>query len=331
MSEGHKYYKLEHRINTIKQVAEIGDSDVIRCGIVSLNEIVGIKKGYPIFLGGAPHAGKTEFGKQMMMNLAQKFNWKWFCYLGEEGTIEAAYLDLMHKYLGKPYQWATEAEKVRAEYFINEHFIIANDDLDYMVTGFYDAAAECEREFGITFDGTFFDPFNDLEEELVRFNGREDKFLAYALKQVRVSSKKNKRVDMVVNHIADIKAIQDKDSGQFYMRAALPNEWSGGRTWWRRAFLMLLVYRPPTFLKDENGRPYEENETLIYCQKAKPKGIAKLGRRSIFWDWKKNQFYSYDGGQVYGMNEGMEYKPNTIQPAKDWTESNKNEDIDVPF
>ena len=317
----HKYYKLEQRISQIKAVSEIGNSDVIKCGLASLDEIVGLKKGFPVFIGGAPHAGKTEFGMEILLNLSITKKYKWFCYLGEGGTIENIFLDLLHKYLGKPYSWATEPEKIGAEYFINEHFVIANDDLDYMING-------------ITFDGTFFDPFNDIEEELIKFNGREDKFLAYALKQVRISSKKNKRLDFVINHIADIKAIQDKESGEFYMRAALPNEWSGGRTWWRRAFLMLLVYRPPVFLKDANGQPYKDNETHIYCQKAKPKGIAKIGRKSIYWDWKRNRFYSYDdyGQLLYSCetNENAIKQPK-LQPSEDWTESKKETIEEMPF
>lgn len=332
-----KYYQLSSKINEIKVVSEIGNSDVIRCGLTVLDEIVGFKKGFPVFIGGAPHSGKTEIGLEWLINLSIKRNYKWFCYLGEGGNVEDVFLELLHKYLQKPYKWADEKEKLKAEYFINEHFVIANEDLDFMISGFYDAAEEAEKELGIKFDGTFFDPFNDIEEELLKFNGREDKFLAYALKEVRKSSKKNKRIDFVVNHIADVKAIQDKDSGNFYMRAALPNEWSGGRTWWRRAFLMILVYRPPVFLKDVNGMPFAENETHIYCQKAKPKGIAKMGRRSVFWDWKRNRFYCYEGSQqLYSCETMNDFIPNSIsqskmQPSPDWTESRKEEPFEMPF
>ncbi len=290
------YFTLSQKIQQVKIVAEVGNKDVIRCGIESLNEIIGFKKGFPVFVGGAPHAGKTEFGLECLLNLSIQKGFKWFCYLGEGGTTENIFLDLLHKYLQKPYTYATEQEKVKAEYFIDKHFVIANEDVDFMISGFYEAVKQAEDELGITFDGTFFDPFNDLEEELVKFNGREDKFLAYALKEVRKSSKKNKRIDFVVTHVADVKAITDKE-GNRYMPAALPNEWSGGRTWWRRAFMMILVYRPPVFLCDENGRNYQENETLIYCQKAKPKGVGKLGKRSIFWDWKKNRYYCNVNGQ----------------------------------
>lgn len=300
-----KYFQLHEKIDTVKKVSQVGNTDVIRCGLKSLDEIVGFKKGFPVFIGGAPHAGKTEIGLEFLVRLSISKGYKWFCYLGEGGSIENVFLEIMHKYLEKPYSFATDKEKFSAEAFVNQCFVIANDDLDFMIEGFYGAALEAEEELGIKFDGTFFDPFNDVEEDLVSFGGREDKFLAYALKQVRISSKQNKRIDFIVNHIADVKAIQDKDTGNFYMRPAMPNEWAGGRTWWRRAFLMLLVYRPPVFLKDEFGKPFAENETHIYCQKAKPKGIAKLGRRSVFWDWKKNRYYCEGDRQVADFTQPL--------------------------
>lgn len=308
-----KYFKLTQKRDEIRRISEIGNSDVVRCGLCSLNETVGFKKGYPVFIGGAPHSGKTEIGLEWLLNLSITKGWKHFCYLGEGGSPAECFNELLHKYLGKPYKNADEKERTNAEMFIDDHFIIANDDLDFMIGGFYETVLECEMALGIKFDTTFFDPFNDIEEELMKFANREDKFLAYALKQVRISSKKNKRVDFVVTHISDIKAIQDPKSKMFYMRPALPNEWAGGRTWWRRAFLMVLIYRPPVFMQDEHGMPPEENETWVYTQKAKPKGLSRLGKRSVFFDRDKNQYYAKNknGQQLYSCQsiEDITYKP----------------------
>lgn len=326
-----RYYKFSDKQSDVRRFSEIGNTDVIRCGLVALDEIIGFKKGFPVFIGGAPHSGKTEMGVEWMVNLSIKRGFKWFGYFGEGGSVEAVFLEIMHKYLGKPYSFATESEKVQAEYFADQHFIIANDDLDYMIGGFYDAVSDAELEYNIKFDGTFFDPFNDIEEELLKFNGREDKFLAYALKEVRKSSKKNKRIDFVVNHIAGIKPMIDQETKNRYFPPALQDEWAGGRTWWRRAFLMVLIYRPPAFLKDANGKNFEPNETHVICQKAKPKGIAKLGQVSVFWDWKKNRYYCYEGNQQLYSCETIESINKDIKsvlsPSKDFTQSIKGEDL----
>ncbi|MEO6901589.1 MAG: hypothetical protein ABI241_00720 [Bacteroidia bacterium] len=288
-----EFIRLTQKINEIKKFAETGLSDLKSTGIASLEGNMAIKKGYPIFIGGAPHSGKTEFTFEILVNLSIQYGWKHFVYCGEGGNVEHIYYELLHKHIQKPYKYATESEKINSEYFINEHFIVCNHDLDFTIDEFYKAVEKTEKALNIKFDTTVFDPFNDIKDETELFGGREDKYLAYALKKVRISSKMNNRVDILVNHIADIRAIVH-ESGNRYMPPAMPNEWAGGRTWWRRGFLMLLVYRPPIFFKDLDGNPPTENETHIYVQKAKPKGVAKLGVSKIFWDWKKNRYYSYN-------------------------------------
>lgn len=319
------FFKLSSKINELKKFAEIGLDDIKKTGLAVLDDFIGLKKGYPVFIAGSPHAGKTEFTFEVLLNTSILYDWKHLIYCGEGGNIEHIYNELVHKYLEKPYKWANEKEKLQAEYFIDEHFIVVNHDNDYTIEEFYSMVEKVEKVLNLKFDTTVFDPFNDIKDETDKFGGREDKYLAHALKQVRISSKRNNRIDIIVNHIADIRAVTDKD-GNRYMPAAMPNEWAGGRTWWRRGFLMLLVYRPATFLKDANGMNYAENETHIYVQKAKPKGIAKMGMKSIFWDWKKNRYYCFtDGNQkLYSCEtlESISPKPlaeSKMQPNKDFT------------
>ena len=320
------YFTLKDKISDLKTFVESADTPLPKTGISALNGLISIKKGYPWFVGGAPFSGKTEFVFEILVNTSKMYGWKHFIYCGEGGNIEHIFNELIHKFLEKLYKFADEKEKIYAEMFINEHFIIADHDKDYTIDDFYDLVNKTEVELGIKFSTTMFDPFNDIEDESDKFGGRDDKFLAYALKKCRISSKLNDRVDILVNHIADVKATQDKDTGNWYMRPALPNEWAGGRTWWRRAFTMILIYRPPEWLKNEDGKNYEPNETLVIIQKAKPKGVGKLGRASIYWDWKKNRYYSYsESGQL--LYSCQEQTKKELLPNEEFFE-NKN---DLPF
>lgn len=291
------YFKLENKINELKHFAEHGLTDVKKTGISVLDGYFMLKKGYPLFIAGEPFSGKTEFCLEVQINTSILYNWKHFIYCGEGGNVEHIFSELCHKYLQKPYKYADEKERIKAEYFINEHFVIADHDKDYKVDDFLDLVQQAEDELKVKFDTTMFDPFNDMIDETDKFGGRDDKYLAWALKKIRKSSKVNNRIDILVNHTADVKPIQDKDTGRFYTRPALPSEWAGGKTWWRRAFTMIVIYRPPTFLKDSNGIEFKENETHVIIQKAKPKGIGKKGTISIFWDWKKNRYYCNVNGQ----------------------------------
>lgn len=288
---------------------ENGNEKGISSGWKTLDEILTFKKGYPVYIAGAPHSGKTEWTLELMLSLSVNQGYKWFVYSGEIGSIAELVAELCFKYIGKPYikresngttYQMNEGERASAEYFISKHFCFIDPEdpkssiKSFTVSEFYSLVEQAEKELGIIFDGTLIDPWNDVANEIKDYGGREDVWLADALLLCRTDAKKNKRINIIVNHIADIKAVFDKESGKRYLPVALPNEWAGGRTWWRRAYLMILIYRPPVFLNNEVGCPHEPNESQIIIQKAKPKGIAKIGSKSLYWDWKTNRYYEKD-------------------------------------
>jgi hypothetical protein len=307
-----KYYTLQSKRNEIRNISEKGLTGLLNSGIAALDILIKLKLGFPLFIAGFPFHGKSEVVMELLVNLSKLYGYKHFVYYAEGGDPEAIFLEIIHKLFGKPYKNLSESERIWAEQFVNEHFFLANIDEDYTIDDFHKLVDEVEHELNIKFQTTLFDPINDVKDEIEKFGGREDKYLAYALKKVRIASQKHNRIDILVNHVADVKTITDKE-GNRYTPPALPTEWAGGRTWHRRAFTMLLVYRPPTFLKDINGQPYLENETHVYVQKIKPKGLGKLGMARIFWDWKRNQYYSYtSSGQLLYSCEKIE----DLQPKK---------------
>lgn len=298
------YFKLTDVSVELFELRDKGVEKGESCGLVALDEYFTLKKGFPLFIAGAPFSGKTEFALEILLNASILYGWKHFIYVGEGGDVQNIFGELIHKHAQQPYIKTSpyaidDTQFLHSQMFILKHFVVANHDREFTVGEFYASVAEAEQEYGWKFDTTLFDPFNDIKEEVEGFGGREDKYLASALKTVRVDAKKNNRINILVNHIADVRAVQDQSTGRRYMPPALPNEWAGGRTWWRRAFTMLLVYRPPTFLNDENGAPYLDNETHIHVQKSKPKGIGRVTKTpvSIFFDWKKNRYYCNDSGQ----------------------------------
>lgn len=297
------YFKVTDVIQELEDLREGGLTKGDLCGLPALDDIFTLKKGYPLFVAGAPYSGKTEFILEVLVNTSIMYGWKHFIYVGEGGDVQNIFAELMHKYLQKPvsktsHYHADSTEYVHAQVWCYKHFVVANHDKEFTVGEFYACVMQAEIEYNMKFDTTLFDPFNDIKDESDLYGGREDKYLAAALKTVRIDAKRNNRINILINHIADVRAVVDKDTGNRYMPPALPNEWAGGRTWWRRAFTMLLIYRPPVWMNDASGQPFAENESHIYVQKSKPKGIGKTGMASIFWDWKKNRYWCFDkGGQ----------------------------------
>ena len=95
---------------------------------------------------------------------------------------------------------------------------------------------------------------------------------------------------------------------------------------------MLSDYRPVDIkgkpVNDENGEPYEKNETHVYVQKSKPKGIGAIGVVKLFYDWQKNNYYELDG--TYNKKYARKFEEAIIE--KEETAIKPNDDFDdAPF
>lgn len=347
-----KYFRARDRGDHLMALREQTASRGGFPGFDCLWDIFSLKRGYPLFIAGSPGAGKTEFTLELAIFTATNYGWRWFVNLGETGTVDEQIAELAYKIVGKPYRKKdgdkdsiyamTDAEAMNAHNIIDEYFVFCDVEnpessiSSLSIKQFYELADAAEREFDIKFTGTIFDPFNDADEHLESYGGREDKYLKDVLRLSRISAKKNDRIDILVNHIADIKWQMDKESGKRFTPPALPSEWAGGRTWHRRAFTMLLVYRPPIFLKNEHGEPYKPNETVIYNQKAKPKGSGKTGHCSLFWDWRRNRYYEDYHTGIYahlrGEGKGIAEIEMKVMPLVETKKTKeKHEDYVAPF
>lgn len=289
------YFKVHQKSSELNELRQNGCVRGENTGFKPLDEICSLKKGYPIFIAGAPHHGKTEVTIEMLLNTSVLHGWKHFVYLGENGEIEEVIAELCYKYIGKSFKSKsdyamTESERIQAEMFIDEHFVFVDDNEDMSLTDFYDLATKAELQYKIKFDTTLFDPFNDAIDESLKMGGIHH-WLNRELKLVRRISKKNNRIDILINHINGMPTAYDVETKKPYIRMALPTEWNGGTTWYRRGFLMILAYVPPPWLKDDDGVPYGENTTLLHIQKAKPKGVATYNKVArLTWDWKVNRY-----------------------------------------
>ena len=283
----------------------------VSTGFERLDEYFSIKKGYPITIAGEPYHGKSQFVKQLLVNLSKLHGYKHCIYLGEDGCVEEIILELGEIYLKKPLRdkdakgnqregVGDAFEREEAMSFVDKHFrIVSPDDADiptFDIVKFYEWVAAYEAEYQIKFDTTVIDPWNDLEQDVNSKQGREDLVIADALKLVRQSSKKNNRTDFVITHIAARWAKHRSERGHRYATPAEANELAGGQQWKRRSFQMLLVYRPPspdTLKLGQHKIETDAGETWLIVQKSKPKGVGKLGRCCLYYD-EKTQNYQED-------------------------------------
>lgn len=297
----------KHINGEIRKIKDKGKYfDLFSTGLSSVDGIFQGVKGFPLFIGGQVHHGKSEYSLELSVAWAKFNGFKFAVYLGESGKPEMAWIEIAQKYIGKSFFDFSEGDMIEVGQFIENHFTILHIE-DLTVKGFYDEVLEAEKLKGVKFDATLFDPFNDAKNGTSEHGGRTDIWLEEDLKLIRKQSQKYNRIDIVVFHVQEIKPIKDVDTGNWYIRNALPTEWAGGQVVHRRAFTQILIYKMPIWMKNEYGEPYGENMTMILNQKAKPKGSGRIGNVVIGWDYKKNRYYEL----VDGMKKFMLDKTNS--------------------
>jgi hypothetical protein len=304
--------------------------------------------GKTTYIGAAPASGKTEIWFEILINLSCKYEWNHIVYSPETGSAHEIYSELCYKFIGKPYvknkgYEMSEAELVKAENFINKHFIVIdpiNEDLT--LERFYELCDEIENLENKKFHTTMIDPWNELKEEFLPEDlGREDKYLSRILGKVSRNARKTQRHNCVITHVRD-QAPVTKDAKTFFPMPTA-RDMAGGQTWFRKGYNMLMIWRPPYGLVNENGRMYEENEVHIQVAKVKPKGTAKKGTFVLYLDTQRYQYYMIDnrGERVYANRKQFTYQheinTNKVDLTKIGMEVNHYyepkivEDDDMPF
>lgn len=279
-----------------------------------------VKLGCTTYIGAAPASGKTEFWFELLINLSCLHGWNHVIFSPETGDATDIYSELCHKYIGKKFikgqDEMTEAERVRAEYFINEHFFVIDPvDEDLTVESFYDLIDKMERDFEKTIHTTTIDPWNELTEDFKPNDlGREDKYLSRILGYARKNARKTNRHNCIITHVRD--QVPIKQDTIVYYPPASARDLAGGQVWFRKGLCVLTLWRPPSGLMNENGEPYAHNELQIRIAKSKPKGVSKNGVYTLFLDVEKYQYYYVDywGNRVYSerhKNESNNFTPLT--------------------
>jgi hypothetical protein len=292
-----------------------------------------IKEGCTTYIGAAPASGKTELWFEFLINLSCVYGWNHVVFSPETGSAAEIYAELCYKYIGKPYTIGenamTQGEQIRAEMFIDKHFIVVDPiDDDLTLQGYYDLVDEIERTQEIQIHTTTIDPWNELTEEYIQSDlGREDKYLSRILGIARKNARKTNRHNCIINHVRDQTPItKELFSGEqvTYFPPPSARDFAGGQVWFRKGLCVLIPWRPPYGLKDNDGSICEANEVHLKVAKSKPKGVSKNGTYKMFLDVERYQYYMIDwkGNRVYANRE-------PIKPIQ--TKLNYVKPDDVPF
>ena len=192
--------------------------------------------------------------------------------------------------------------------FVAKHFLVMDYEGDSAtVKDVLIQVEAAEREFSLKFNTVTIDPMNYLDFNEGKYS-RRDLAIAKDLDILVADARKNKRHNAIITHAKNQVLLTNKD-GQRYFDVVSPREILDGEQYFRKGFQMISTYRPLD-IKDEplpnnEGYPAEYNETHIWIQKSKPKGIGKKGMFKLFYDWKANRYYEKDehGREFFAWGE----------------------------
>lgn len=293
---------VNNKLTQLEVIRNRGKFDSVNLGFNSFNDNNQLlfSRGVPVYIGGEPHHGKSTITKELIMHLMQNHDFKVFGYFGEDGYGEDIIAEFSEVYIGMKYpklqpngsidNYAmTDAQKDEAHAFLSTRLFICEllDDEVFTMEYFYSDLDKAEEQLGFKFDSAVIDPIYDVEG----FEAKE-KMINKILSKFNKKCQKSKRVDILVNHVGEAYTIYDKERREYIRKPARSDQWLGGKNNARRAYLQLLIFRPmPIAVPMEHEELILDNESWLFVQKAKPKGIARIGKIKLYFDWKKNRYY----------------------------------------
>lgn len=305
MAKIKKYFRLDEVSKNIAELYEKGITRGVYLGFEGLHEYFTIKQSSTTYIYSQPFAGKSEFWFEIMMNLSEMYGYNHAIYSPESGDKSEIFAELVSKRVQKPFYknvkgHMTEQERLTAEGFIREHFIIIDpEDADMSIEDFFALVVEIEAEYGIKIHTTCCDPFNELKHDMSDENGARDLYIENRLGLIRRDARKHKRHNCIITHASDQgQPITDGMTGTRYYPPATPRQIAGGQAWFRKAMNLICVWRPPVGVVDtKTNEVFLENEAHIIIQKYKPKGVGKKGMAKIYYDEFKNRYYEIINGE----------------------------------
>ena len=294
------------------------------------NKFMSLKKGYPIFVGGAAGSGKSEFCLDLILNTSIMYGWKWLIVSPETGSDIDIINELIMK-LSKGYDISLkEQNPIEPKQYekiikwLHKHFRIIDknksggwkelmtSEYDLTIKNLFEVVDRLESDWDSPFDGILIDPFN----EMIDLGGNIAGMVKNELDLIINYTKRKNIVTILTNHANDKKEMMTKvnEKPVFWKPPVTKEEWAYGQQFARKGYQMILLYEQPHAFQVEGcneGNVYnmesvkhDYNHRQILVQKTKPKGVGRTGLFNMFYDRTMQRYYEVDS---LGMKKDIIY------------------------
>ena len=316
---GRRYKPMSEVMDGVVDFYEQGYKRGWEVGWDAANPAISLLRGSTSYVYGSPFSGKSQVTHEMLINICkdeEKQGRDVYCVLltPETGDVNQVYGELISIAAGKAFTGEYKMDRETLDKwsdFVARHFIVLDfDGDDAKMPDVFAQVEAIEREFNIHIDIVVIDPLNYISIDEGKFS-RRDIAISKDLDFLLADARRNNRHNIIVTHSKD-QSIERNADGQSYYPIVSPRQILDGQAFFRKAMLMISVYRPIDIkglpLPDENGNPADVNETQLWIQKAKPKFSSEIGCVKLFYDFKRNKYYEKDeqGREFFAWGEPRE-------------------------
>lgn len=248
------------------------------------------KRGEVTLMTGIGNHGKTELMMQLMLMKSIKNGYRWGVFSPESMPVEEFYKGLIHSFVGESpegfHHNKMSLEKLmEAIKFINEHFFLIYPK-DNSPTPKYIINRFRELIIKENIDGCLIDPYNQLDNDITKKNGREDQYLSTFLTDIKRFAVEADIFFLIITH-PKTGLIKLKD-GNYDCPEVF--DLSGGAMWSNKCDNILCTHRP-YYTTDKTN-----TNVLFKSQKIKKQKLNGIpGEVVLDFDREKGRFYQTDG------------------------------------
>lgn len=336
MKLGKIYYTQTDLDEEIDELYKDGLQKGYELSFESMYDKISIKLGCTTFIYGAPYCGKSQIWFEMLVDLSVRYGIKHAVYSPETGSASEIFIELMTIYGRKDFYKHPSAERMtpdelqKAKNFVDRHFVVIDpDDGVFTIEDFWTYLDIIERVFEVKISTSTADPFNEFRHDFSKDNGRQDMYIERILGENRRNARANKRHNCIITHVQD-QPLQRQGEISYYEPATF-RQIAGGQAWSRKGEQMISVWRPREGLLNDDGMPYEHNQTVLIVQKSKPKGIGRTGMIDLYYSAREHSYYEMKWGQPYFPSRVRDGIGITSEDKKQTPITQSKEFDDAPF
>ncbi|GIK23706.1 MAG: replicative DNA helicase [Ignavibacteriota bacterium] len=265
--------------NEIDTLYKIGLQPGLSTGWISLDQYYTIKEGQLTIITGIPSHGKSQFNTNLLVNIANRYHWKFAVFSPENQPIQRHAAQIISMCVGKPFSLGanerlTEGEFIYAKDWIQQHFVFLHPpDNELTIDHIINKAKICALKYGIK--GLVIDPWNEIDHSRPA-NLSETEYISLCLTKLRRLAR---MYQLHIWLIAHPTKLMKRIDGTYPVPT--PYDISGSAHWRNKADCCLCVWRD---IEDEGKK------VQIHIQKIRFREVGKVGVVELIYDQSKNRY-----------------------------------------